>query len=66
MNVMIVASRNCSHYPKLARELDDPGVSHEIVCAEDRPEPAQRYGIRSSPHLVVDGNVTCRGRLSFK
>lgn len=64
MHVMILATKKCSHYPNLARELDDLGVNHEIIFVEDQPELAQRYGIRHSPNLVVDGRIICRGQPS--
>lgn len=64
MNVMILATRNCSHYPNLSRELDDLGIGHEITFVEDRPKLAEQYAIRHSPNLLVDGKVVCRGQPS--
>lgn len=64
MNVQIVATKTCSHYPNLTRELDDLGIGHDVIFIEDRPELAQRYTIRHSPNLVVDGRIVCRGQPS--
>ena len=60
MNVMIIATKGCSHCTNLARELDDLGVEYRLVYAEDEPELAQKYGIRHSPNLIVDDEVKFR------
>jgi glutaredoxin len=60
MNVMIIATKDCSHCVNLARELDDLGVVHRLVYAEDEPELVQKYGIRHSPNLIVDDEVKFR------
>jgi len=64
MNVMILATRNCSHYTNLSHELDDLGVEHEVIFVEDHPELAEKYMIRHSPNLVMDGKLICRGQPS--
>jgi len=61
---MILATKNCSQYPNLAHELNDLGIKHDIVFVEDQPELAQRYSIRHSPNLLIDGNIVCRGQPS--
>ncbi len=60
MNVMIIATRGCSHCANLSRELDNLGVEYRLVYAEDEPELAQKYGIRHSPNLIVDDEVKFR------
>ncbi|MEN8108627.1 MAG: thioredoxin family protein [Pseudomonadota bacterium] len=60
MNVMIIATKDCSHYTNLARELDGLGVEYRLVYAEDEPELVQKYGIRHSPNLIVDDEVKFR------
>ena len=60
MNVMIIATKDCSHYANLAKELDDLGVEYQLVYVEDAPELAQKYAIRHSPNLVVDDEVKFR------
>jgi len=62
MKVQIMASRDCSHRPNLERELNDRGIDYELVFVEDRPQLAQRLGIRHSPYLVVDDQVVFRGQ----
>ena len=60
MNVRIIATRDCSHYHNLERELKDLGVVYEVLFVEDHPEIVQRYSIRHSPNLVVDDEVVFR------
>ena len=60
MNVMIIATRECSHRASLAKELDDLGVEYRLVYAEDEPELVRRFNIRHSPNLVVNDEVKFR------
>jgi len=60
MDVMIIASENCSHCANLSRELDDLGIDYRILYAESEPELVQKYNIRHSPNLIVDGEVKFR------
>jgi len=64
MDVMIVATRQCGHYPSLAKELEALDIPHRIVFVEDDPELAQKLNIRHSPNVVVDGEVVFRGQPS--
>jgi len=60
MDVMIVATNGCSHSANLSRELDDLGINHRVVYAEDDADLCQKLAIRHSPNLVVDGEVKFR------
>ena len=60
MEVMIIATRDCSHCGNLAKELDHLGIAYTLVYAEDQPELARKLGIRHSPNLVIDGEVKFR------
>ncbi len=60
MDVVILATRGCSHYQSFSKELDDIGITHRITYAEDNPELCQSLAIRHSPNLIVDGNVIFR------
>ena len=60
MNVMIVATKGCSHCQNFSRELDDIGIEHSVVYCDDNPELVQKYGIRHSPNLIVDGTIVFR------
>ncbi len=59
--VLIVATRHCTHYPKLSEILRQRGIEHRVVFAEEEPELTERLAIRHSPTLVVDGEVLFRG-----
>lgn len=62
MDVKIIATHSCSHYPNLEQELKKLDIIHEILFVEDHPDFVQRYGIRHSPNLVVDDEVVFRGQ----
>lgn len=62
MKVQIIATRQCSHRANLERELNDLGISYELVFVEENPDLLSRYQIRHSPNLVVNGQVVCRGQ----
>lgn len=60
MNVTIIATRGCSHCQNFAKELDDLGVTYDIQYVEDNPGIVEKYTIRHSPNLLVDGELVCR------
>ncbi len=60
MDVMIIATKNCSHCNNMSKELEDIGVKHRIVYAEDEPMLCQTHMIRHSPNLIVDAEVLFR------
>lgn len=60
MNVMIIATKDCTHCTNLIKELDDLGVKYRLIYAEDEPELVQKYAIRHSPNLIVDDEVKFR------
>jgi len=60
MDVLIVATKSCTHCNNMSKELNDIGVTHRIVYAEDDAELCQQLEIRHSPNLVIDGEVIFR------
>lgn len=60
MEVMIIATRGCTHCANLSRELDDLNVKHRLIYAEDEPALVEKYAIRHSPNLIVDDEVRFR------
>ncbi len=60
MEVLIVATRNCTHCANLEKELNVLGVKYRRVYAEDEPDLVQRFSIRHSPNLIVDDEVKFR------
>lgn len=61
MNVLIIATKSCSHRPTMEQELRDLGVEYDVVYAEEDPEIITKFAIRHSPNLVIDDEVVCRG-----
>jgi len=60
MDVMIIATKDCSHCINLTKEIEDLGVGYRLVYADDDPDLVKKYNIRHSPNLVVDGEVKFR------
>ena len=60
MDIMIIATKGCSHCKNLKKELDDLGLSYEVKYAEECPELVEKYQIRHSPNLIVNGTVAFR------
>ena len=62
MNVQIIVTKTCSHYPTLAQELKNLGVTYTVKYVEDHPELVEKHKIHSTPNLVVDDQIVFRGR----
>jgi len=60
MDVLIIATKNCAHCVNMSKELDDIGVEHRIIYAEDDAELCQKLNIRHSPNLVINNEVVFR------
>ncbi len=60
MDVFIIATQGCSHCMNLKQELSDLGINCEVKFAEDHPDLVDKYQIRHSPNLVVNGDVKFR------
>lgn len=60
MDVIIIATKACSHCLNMSNELNDIGIEHRIVYAEEDPGLCKDLSIRHSPNLVVDGDVVFR------
>lgn len=60
MDVMIIATKDCSHCINLTKEIEDLGVGYRLVYADDAPDLVKKYNIRHSPNLIVDGEVKFR------
>ena len=64
MQIQIIATRACSHRPNLEHELSELGVTYEVLYVEEQPSAVERFDIRHSPNLVIDGEIVCRGQPS--
>lgn len=62
--IVIVASKTCSHYPLLEQELRKLGVACEVRFVEENPDLIEEYGLDQSPNLVVGDMVVFRGQAS--
>jgi len=60
MEVIIIATKNCSHCANMSKELDAIKIEHTVMYAEDNVELCQKLAIRHSPNLVVDNEVVFR------
>ena len=62
MKVQIIATKDCSHRPKLERTLIDLDTEYEVLFAEEHPEMTKKYSIRNSPNMLIDGEVVFRAK----
>lgn len=60
MDVMILATKTCTHRPNLEKELQHLRVSFHVSFVEDHPDLVEQFAIRHSPNLIVDGEVVFR------
>jgi glutaredoxin len=60
MDVMIIATKACSHRPKLEKELESLQISYRTYFVEDHPALVEKFSIRHSPNLIVDDEVVFR------
>ena len=60
MNVMIIATKACTHRKNLAKELDGLHIPYHVYFVEDSAGLVQKFNIRHSPNLIVDNEVVFR------
>lgn len=60
MDVIIIATKSCSHRTAMEHELQDLGIKYHVVYVEDDPKIVARYAIRHSPNLIINDEVVCR------
>jgi len=60
MDVMIIATKGCSHCQNFSKELKDIGIEHVVKFAEEEPDLCKTLAIRHSPNLIVNGEVIYR------
>ncbi len=60
MDVMIVATKACTHRKNLEKELDHLRIMYRTYFVEDRADLVEKFEIRHSPNLVVDDEVVFR------
>ena len=60
MDVMIIATKACTHRLNLEKELECLHVPYRVCFVEDCPDLIQKFSIRHSPNLIVDDEVVFR------
>ena len=60
MDVMIIATKACTHRAQLEKELVSLQIPYCVYFVEDHPDLVQKFGVRHSPNLVVDNEVIFR------
>ena len=60
MNVMIVATKACTHRQNLGKELECLRIPYHTYFVEDHADLVEKFSIRHSPNLIVDDEVVFR------
>lgn len=61
MKIKIAATKTCNHRPLLEQQLQDAGLHYELQYFEDHPELMEKYSLKTSPVLLVNGEVVSVG-----
>ena len=60
MDVMIIATKACTHRKNLEKELDSLRIPYHVYFVEDSADLVEKFSIRHSPNLIVDNMVVFR------
>lgn len=60
MDVMILATKACTHCKNLEKELESLRISYRVCFVEDCADLVQKFNIRHSPNLIVDDEIVFR------
>ena len=60
MDVLIIATKACTHRQNLEKELGDLHIVYRVCFVEECADLVQKYAIRHSPNLIVDDEVIFR------
>ena len=60
MDVMIIATKACTHRKNLEKELECLRIPYRVCFVEDCADLVRKFSIRHSPNLVVDDEVVFR------
>ncbi len=61
MKVELAVTRTCNHCPIIENELKKLGIPYSIRYVEDDAEFQQKYNVKGSPNILVDGELVFRG-----
>ena len=62
MDVMIIATKACTHRMSLEKELECLQIPYHVCFVEDCADLVQKFSIRHSPNLIVDDEVVSNNR----
>ena len=60
MDVMIIATKACTHRQNLEKELKSLRIPYSVHFVEDHADLVEKFSIRHSPNLIVDDEVVFR------
>lgn len=60
MDVMIIATKGCTHRMSLEKQLECLLIPYHVCFVEDCADLVQKFSIRHSPNLIVDDEVVFR------
>ena len=60
MDVMIIATKACTHRQNLEKELKSLHILYRVCFVEDHADIVEKFAIRHSPNLIVDDEVVFR------
>ncbi len=55
--ILLFTTKTCPNCPNAKRQLQAANIEYTLVDAEDQAALSEKYGIKSVPTLVVNGNV---------
>ena len=61
MEIIIAATKTCKHRPLLEKELQDVGLEYSVKYFSEHPEIIEKYKLKTSPLLFVDGELVSVG-----
>lgn len=60
MDVIIAVTKSCQHCGILKRELEKMQVPYKVHYIEDHPEWVEKFNLKGSPNVIVDGELIFR------
>ncbi|TVZ28780.1 rhodanese-related sulfurtransferase [Gillisia sp. Hel_I_86] len=57
MEILIAVTKNCPHRTLLEHELQNAWLPYKVAYFEEHPELLEKYHVKHSPLLIVDGKV---------
>lgn len=57
MRVQLVVTKNDFNLSNLEKEFKHLGVGYEVQYLEDNPQIVEKYRLRHSPNIFIDGKL---------